>query len=99
MNKAISTALAAIAFMFVCITANAQSTPFDKYADTEDVTYVYISKAMLSLLGTKMMPEINGVNVNEISIYIKKQIKNSLQKHFLIFCQMLFYMGKAVLSL
>ena len=67
MNKAISTALAAIAFMFVCITANAQSTPFDKYADTEDVTYVYISKAMLSLLGTKMMPEINGVNVNEIS--------------------------------
>lgn len=67
MNKAISTALAAIAFIFVCITANAQSTPFDKYADTEDVTYVYISKAMLSLLGSKMMPEINGVNVNEIS--------------------------------
>lgn len=67
MNRLISTALTAIAFMLVCITASAQSTPFDKYADKKDVTYVYISKAMLSLVGTKMMPSINGVNVSELS--------------------------------
>ena len=48
----------------ICTIASYAQTIFDRYADTEGVTTVYISKAMLS-----MMPDMktNGVNIGPIA--------------------------------
>jgi hypothetical protein len=66
MNKTISRIIAVVTLAFICATASAQSNPFDKYADTKDVTYIYISKAMLGLIGSKAVANINGIDINEI---------------------------------
>lgn len=66
MNKTISRIIAVVTLAFICTTASAQSNPFDKYADTKDVTYIYISKAMLGLIGSKAVANINGIDINEI---------------------------------
>ncbi len=92
MNKAIAKIIAIVTMAFICTTANAQSNPFDKYADSRDVTYIYISKTMLGLMGSKISANINDVNISEIinglnSIQIitsgtaatKKSLKNEAQ--------------------
>ncbi len=48
------------------ITANAQVKEFEKYADTKNVTYVYISKFMLRLAGKAAAPSVPGVNTQSI---------------------------------
>ena len=50
----------------VCITANAQVKEFERYSDTKNVTYVYISKFMLQMAGKKAAPSVQGVNLNNI---------------------------------
>lgn len=67
MNRIIVKAFALMAFVLMSMTAAAQSTPFDKYSDVDDVVYVYISKAMLGMFGSKMLPAtVDGVNISGI---------------------------------
>ena len=49
-----------------CLSSQAQTNPFDRFAQSEEVTYVYISKQMLKLIGTSAIPSINGINIKEI---------------------------------
>lgn len=67
MKRNILKAITLIVFIFVGINAKANDNPFDKFADAKDITYIYISKAMLSLVGTDMIPSINGVDIADIS--------------------------------
>lgn len=50
----------------VSITAHAQVKEFERYSDTKNVTYVYISKFMLQAVGKKAAPSVQGVNLNNI---------------------------------
>ena len=46
--------------------ANAQVKEFEKYADTKNVTYVFISKFMLRMAGASSAPSVPGVNTKSI---------------------------------
>lgn len=73
--------------MMTSINAQAQKKPFDKFSDYEDVTYIFISEAMLKLVGTTAIPSIDGIDINEIGSKLKsiqiitseKHTKNSLK--------------------
>lgn len=47
-------------------TANAQMKEFEKYADTKNVTYVFISKFMLRMAGKGSTPSVPGVNTKSL---------------------------------
>lgn len=47
--------------------ANAQVKAFEKYADTKNVTYVYISKYMLSMAGKNAAPSVPNVNMKSLT--------------------------------
>lgn len=49
----------------ISLTANAQVSAFEKYSDIKNVTYVYISKSMLNLVGMAV-PSVPGVNTKSI---------------------------------
>ena len=49
----------------LCLTASAQVKEFEKYADTKNVTYVYISKYMIGMVGK--MANMPGVDVSSLS--------------------------------
>ena len=51
---------------FASLTANAQMKEFEKYSDTKNVTYVYISKYMLKLAGKAAAPSMPGVDAKSI---------------------------------
>lgn len=51
---------------FASLTANAQVKEFEKYSDTKNVTYVYISKFMLRLAGKASTPSVPGVDMKSI---------------------------------
>lgn len=57
--------------MMTSINAQAQKNPFDKFSDYEDVTYIFISEAMLKLVGTTAIPNIDGIDINEIGSKLK----------------------------
>lgn len=68
----------------VSITANAQVKEFERYSDTKNITYVYISKYMLQMAGKKAAGSLPGVNVNINKIINKLtgiQIITSEEKH------------------
>ena len=46
--------------------ANAQVKAFEKYADTKNVTYVFISKYMLRMAGKSSTPSVPGLNTANI---------------------------------
>ena len=71
MKQFIAKAFTFFIIALTCINANAQDNPFDKFADSKDMTYVYISEAMLKLFGTDVMPSINGVDISEIGSKLK----------------------------
>ncbi len=71
MKQFIAKAFAFFIIALTCINANAQDNPFDKFADSKDVTYVYISETMLKLFGTDVMPSINGMDISEIGSKLK----------------------------
>lgn len=48
-------------------TANAQMKEFEKYADMKNVTYVYISKYMLSMAGKNAAPSVPNVNMKSLT--------------------------------
>ena len=55
-----------LALAMTCLNASAQVKEFEKYADTKGVTYVYISKYMLSLAGKAGAPSLPGMNTKSI---------------------------------
>lgn len=87
MKTIIANILVAIMLMMTSINAQAQKNPFDKFSDYEDVTYIFISEAMLKLVGTTAIPSIDGIDINEIGSKLKsiqiitseKCTKNSLK--------------------
>lgn len=48
------------------VTANAQLKEFEKYADTKNVTYVFISKFMLQMAGKDAAPSVPGVDTKSL---------------------------------
>lgn len=87
MKTIIANILVAIMLMMTSINAQTQKNPFDKFSDYEDVTYIFISEAMLKLVGTTAIPSIDGIDINEIGSKLKsiqiitseKHNKNSLK--------------------
>lgn len=55
-----------VAMLATGLQANAQVKEFEKYADTKNVTYVFISKYMLRLAGKASAPSVPGVNTQSI---------------------------------
>ena len=49
------------------LTANAQVKAFEKYADMKNVTYVYISKYMLSMAGKNAAPSVPGIDTKTLA--------------------------------
>ena len=49
------------------LTANAQVKAFEKYADMKDVSYVYISKFMLGMVGKQAAPSVPGVDTKSLA--------------------------------
>ncbi len=59
---------------FLCIvvalsslTVNAQVKAFEKYADTKNVTYVYISKYKLAMAGKNATPSVPGIDTRTLA--------------------------------
>lgn len=55
-----------LAMALMSLQANAQVKEFEKFADTKNVTYVFISKFMLKLAGAKASPSLPGVNTKSL---------------------------------
>lgn len=55
-----------VAMLVASIQANAQVKAFEKYADTKNVTYVFISKFMLRMAGASSAPSVPGVNTKSL---------------------------------
>lgn len=55
-----------VAMLVASIQANAQLKEFEKYADTKNVTYVFISKFMLRMAGKGSTPSVPGVNTKSL---------------------------------
>ena len=65
MKQAVIKTLLCTAMIFICLTANAQVKEFEKYADTKNVTYVYISTYMIGMVGK--MANMPGVDISSLS--------------------------------
>lgn len=66
MKKRTIQTLIALALLLTSLQANAQVKEFEKYSDTKNVTYVYISKFMLGMAGKLATPSVAGVNTKSI---------------------------------
>ena len=55
-----------VAMLVASVTANAQLKEFEKYADTKNVTYVFISKFMLQMAGKDAAPSVPGVDTKSL---------------------------------
>ena len=49
------------------LSAHAQVKAFEKYADTKNVSYVYISKYMLSMAGKNATPSVPGIDTKTLA--------------------------------
>jgi transcription antitermination factor NusA-like protein len=65
MKQTIIKSLLCTVMALLCLTASAQVKEFEKYADTKNVTYVYISKYMIGMVGK--MANMPGVDVSSLS--------------------------------
>ena len=65
MKRTIIKSLLCTVMALLCLTASAQVKEFEKYADTKNVTYVYISKYMIGMVGK--MANMPGVDVSSLS--------------------------------
>lgn len=66
MKQKVLQTLLAMAVAMLSLQASAQVKEFEKYADTKGVSYVYISKYMLSLAGKAADISMPGVNTKSI---------------------------------
>lgn len=85
MKQVIIKALLCIVVALGCLTANAQVKAFEKYADTKNVTYVFISKYMLSMAGKNAAPSVPGIDTKTLAgkltgIQIITSVDNATQK-------------------
>ena len=67
MKQIIIKTLLGIVIVLCSLTANAQVKAFEKYADMKNVTYVYISKYMLSMAGKNATPSVPGVDIKTLA--------------------------------
>ena len=67
MKQIIIKTLLGIVIVLCSLTANAQVKAFEKYADMKNVTYVYISKYMLSMAGKNATPSVPGVDTRTLA--------------------------------
>ena len=65
MRQTIIRSLLCTVMALICLTASAQVKAFEKYADTKNVTYVYISKYMIGMVGK--MANMPGVDISSLS--------------------------------
>lgn len=65
MRQTIIKSLLCTVMALICLTASAQVKAFEKYADTKNVTYVYISKYMIGMVGK--MATMPGVDISSLS--------------------------------
>jgi hypothetical protein len=56
-----------VAMVVTSLQANAQVKAFEKYADMKNVSYVYISKYMLSMAGKNAAPSVPNVNMKSLT--------------------------------
>ena len=56
-----------VAMVVASLQANAQVKAFEKYADTKNVTYVYISKYMLAMAGKNAAPSVPNVDMKSLA--------------------------------
>ena len=67
MKQTIIKALLGVVVALSSLTANAQVKAFEKYADMKNVTYVFISKYMLSMAGKNATPQVPGVDIKTLA--------------------------------
>ena len=67
MKQIIIKTLLGIVVALCSLYANAQVKAFEKYADTKNVTYVYISKYMLGMAGKNATPSVPGVDIKTLA--------------------------------
>ena len=67
MKQIIIKTLLGIVVSLCSLNANAQVKAFEKYADAKNVTYVYISKYMLSMAGKNATPSVPGVDIKTLA--------------------------------
>lgn len=65
MKQTIIKSLLCTVMALLYLTASAQVKEFEKYADTKNVTYVYISKYMIGMVGK--MANMPGVDISSLS--------------------------------
>ena len=66
MKQTIIKALLCMVVALSSLTVNAQVKAFEKYADMKDVSYVYISKFMLGMVGKQATPQVPGVDTKTL---------------------------------
>lgn len=62
MKRIIVKHLFPVLLVFICTAIYAQKNPFDKFADSENLKYVYVSKQMIGLV--KDLPLPNNINMS-----------------------------------
>ena len=67
MKQTIIKALLCVVVALCSLNANAQVKAFEKYADTKNVTYVFISKFMLGMAGKNAGISVPGVDVKSLT--------------------------------
>ena len=67
MKQTIIKALLGVVVALSSLNANAQVKAFEKYADMKNVTYVFISKYMLSMAGKNATPQVPGVDIKTLA--------------------------------
>lgn len=87
MKRFISHTLAIILMTIASVNAQAQKNPFDRFANSQDLAYIYISKTMLKFVELDEISNINGIELKKLgntleSIQIitsNKKTKDSLK--------------------
>ena len=67
MKQIIIKTLIGIVVALCSLNVNAQVKAFEKYADSKNVTYVYISKYMLGMAGKNATPSVPGVDIKTLA--------------------------------
>ena len=67
MKQIIIKALLCVVTALSSLTVNAQVKAFEKYADVKNVSYVYISKYMLSMAGKNAAPKVLGIDTKTLA--------------------------------
>ena len=67
MRQIVFKTICVLALAMMSLQANAQVKEFEKYADTKNVTYVFISKYMLAMTGKSTPPSVPGIDTKTLA--------------------------------